>query len=57
LAGETLDIEVSDADLPYALEVIDDEPLRSRYKITQTGVNMLQASLKDIELADIFEVD
>ena len=54
-AGDHFTFEVSDKDLPYALAVIDEEPLRSRYDIIQTGANLLCASLKEIKVEDIFQ--
>lgn len=54
-AGAQFTFEVSDKDLPYALAVIDEEPLRSRYNIIQTGANLLCASLKEITIEDIFQ--
>lgn len=54
-AGAQFTFEVTDRDLPYALAVIDEEPLRSRYNIIQTGSNLLCASLKEIDVEDIFE--
>ena len=54
-AGERLTFEVSERDLPYALSVIDEDPLRSRYNIIQTGATLLCASLKEIDAKDIFQ--
>lgn len=54
-AGDQLTFEVSDKDLPYALAVISDDPLRSRYNIIQVGANLLCASLKEITAEDIFQ--
>lgn len=54
-AGDALTIEISERDLPFALEVIGDEPLRSRYDIVQVDATLLQCSLKKIDAEDIFE--
>ena len=54
-AGESFTFEVSEKDIPYALAVIDEEPLRSRYNIIQTGASLLCASLKEIDVEDIFQ--
>lgn len=54
-AGEQFTFEITDNDLPYALAVIDEEPLRSRYNIIQTDANLLCASLKEINAEDIFQ--
>ena len=53
-AGQEFTFEVGDKDLPYALAVIDEEPLKSRYTIVQVGQNLLMASLGDIDAEDIF---
>lgn len=53
-AGEEFTFEVSDRDLEYALAVIDEEPLHSRYNIIQVGANLLCVSLKEIDVEDIF---
>lgn len=54
-AGAQFTFEVNESDLPYALAVIDEEPLRSRYNIIQTGATLLCASLKEIDIEDIFQ--
>lgn len=54
-AGAQFTFEVSDKDLPFALAVLDEEPLHSRYNIIQVGSNLLCASLKEIDVEDIFE--
>ena len=53
-AGDQFTFEVNDRDLPYALAVIDEEPLHSRYDIIQVGASLLCASLKEIDIKDIF---
>lgn len=48
--GEVLTFEVSDNDLPYAIEVINDEPLKSTYIIQQTDTNLFTATLQEISI-------
>lgn len=47
--GDVLRFEVSDEDLPYAVMVIDEEPLNSKYFIMQVDKTMFEASLKELE--------
>lgn len=51
--GDEFTFEVLDKDLGYALAVIDEEPLRSRYSIIQVGENLLCASLKEIDMGEL----
>ena len=49
-ADDVLEFEVSNKDLPYAVEVIYEEPIRSKYVINQISATMFSAVLKEIEL-------
>ena len=48
--GDVLTFEVLPNDLSYAVMVIDEEPLKSKYIINQVDKSMFQASLREIEL-------
>lgn len=47
---EMLEFEISPKDLPYATEVITEEPLRSKYDIIQTSETLFMAKLKVLDL-------
>lgn len=42
--------EVLPSDLPYAVMVIEEEPLKSKYYITQVDKTLFEAVLKELEL-------
>lgn len=50
-AGEEFVFEVTQKDLPYAVVVITEEPLKSRYFITQISDSLFSARLQEIDLA------
>ena len=47
-AGEVFQFEVLKKDLPYAIVVIDEEPLKSMYDIVQVDETLFNATLKEI---------
>ena len=47
-AGQVFEFEVSKKDLPYAIVVIDEEPLKSLYSIEQISETLFHATLKEI---------
>lgn len=47
---EVLQFEILPRDLPYATEVITEEPLRSKYDIVQTSETLFLAKLKVLDL-------
>lgn len=47
---EVLEFEISPKDLPYATEVITEEPLNSKYDIIQTSETLFMAQLKVLDL-------
>lgn len=47
---ELFEFEVSPKDLPYATEVIVEEPLRSKYDIVQTSETLFMAKLKVLDI-------
>lgn len=49
-ADYILEFEVLPHELPYAVVVIDEEPLKSRYVINQISKTMFQATLRKVEL-------
>lgn len=48
--GDILTFEVLDKDLAFAVSVIEEEPLASRYDIVQVSRSLFQASLKEVDL-------
>ena len=48
--GDVFTFEVLPRDLSYAVMVIQEEPLRSKYNINQVSKSMFQASLKEVEI-------
>lgn len=49
-AGTEFQFEVASKDLPHAVSVILEEPLRSKYDIVQISPTIFSARLKEIEL-------
>ena len=47
--GDIFTFEVLPRELAYAVMVVDEEPLRSKYDITQISKTMFQATLKVVE--------
>ena len=47
-AGQILKFEVSPKDLPHAIIVIDEEPLKSMYNIIQVDETLFEASLQEL---------
>lgn len=47
---EVLEFEILPKDLPYATEVITEEPLRSKYDIVQTSETLFMAKLKVLDI-------
>lgn len=47
--GQELIFEVLDDDLPYAVMVINEEPLCSKYIITQIDKSLFSAQLREID--------
>ena len=48
--GSILTFEVLPKDLVYAVSVIDEEPLKSKYVINQISKTMFEASLREVEI-------
>lgn len=48
-ADSVFTFEVLPNDLPYAVIVIDEEPLKSKYCINQVSKFLFEASLKEVE--------
>lgn len=48
--GSILTFEVLPKDLAYAVIVIDEEPLKSKYVINQISKTLFQASLREVEI-------
>lgn len=48
--GDIFTFEVLPKDLPYAVIVISEEPLKSKYDINQISKTMFQAMLKVVEI-------
>ena len=48
--GDKLTFEALKGDLPFVLEAINEEPLKSRYIITQVSENMFEAMLVEVDL-------
>ena len=49
-SDDTLTFEVSKQDLPYAVSVVVEEPLKSKYNINQISETLFVAQLKEIDL-------
>lgn len=49
-AGDEFIFEVSPKDLPYAVVVINEEPLKSKYVIMQISDSLFSAKLQEIDL-------
>lgn len=49
-ADDTLTFEVSSKDLPYAVMVISEDPLISKYEIYQISESMFSAYLKTLDI-------
>ncbi len=47
---ELLTFEVLPSDLQYVAEVIDEEPLKSKYQIVQVSETLFTARLRELEL-------
>lgn len=47
---EMLEFEISPKDLPYATEVIMEEPIKSKYDIVQTSETLFIARLKVLDI-------
>lgn len=47
-AGQVFRFEVNKKDLPYVIQVIDDESLSSMYNIVQVSETLFDVSLKEI---------
>ena len=47
---ELLTFEVLPSDLQYVAEVIDEEPLKSKYQIIQVSETLFTARLRELEL-------
>lgn len=47
---EVLEFEISPKDLPYATEVIVEEPLKSKYDIIQTSETLFMAQLRVLDI-------
>lgn len=45
-----LDFEVLPNELPYAVTVIEEEPLKSKYEINQVSKTMFRATLRGVEI-------
>ena len=48
--GSIFTFEVLPKDLPYAVMVINEEPLKSKYIINQIGKTLFQAELREVEI-------
>ena len=48
--GSIFTFEVLPKDLVYAVSVIDDEPLKSKYVINQISKTLFEASLREVEI-------
>lgn len=49
-AGDIFEFEVSKNDLTYAVEVVEEEPLKSMYDIYQISPTIFRAKLKELDL-------
>ncbi len=49
-SDEILTFEVLPADLPYVSEIVDEEPLKSKYEIMQISDTLFTAKLRELEL-------
>lgn len=48
--GDKLTFEVLPKELPYAVAVLNEEPLKSKYNIYQASETLFVAQLKELEL-------
>lgn len=48
--GDVFTFEVLPKDLTYAVMVIQEEPLKSKYDIMQSGKSLFRASIKEVVL-------
>lgn len=48
--GDVFTFEVLEEDLPYAISVIEEEPLKSKYIINQVSKSLFEAVLSEIEI-------
>lgn len=49
-AGYVLTFEVLPEELPYAVVVIEEEPLKSKYEISQVSKTLFKAMLREVEI-------
>ena len=49
-AGQVFTFEASQADLPYVISVIEEEPLKSKYNIYQVDETLFEVSLKELDI-------
>lgn len=49
-AGDTFEFEINPGDLQYAIAVINEEPLKSKYLIYQISETMFSARLQELDL-------
>lgn len=49
-AGDIFEFEVSKHDLTYAVEVVEEEPLKSMYEIYQISPTIFSAKLRGLDL-------
>lgn len=49
-SGQVFCFEVASKDLSAAIIVVDEEPLKSMYNITQVSETLFQASLKELDI-------